>query len=120
MAQKRSSPKYWVEIKGRLYARLQYKNDKGMYKVKYRPISDKRVARATVKDMRRELSVHGEESFKSEKLTFDRLLDSYERTELTEAIFQSGVKVKGRLSILAARSALKPLREYFGICLSVI
>lgn len=111
---KRSAPKYWIQIKGRLYARLQYKNEKGEYQVKYRPISDKRVARSVVETMRRELDVHGEELFKSEKITFEQLLDTYEKAELTEATFQSGVKVKGRRSISAVKSAMKPLRAYFG------
>jgi hypothetical protein len=114
MERKRSAPKYWVQIKGRLYARLQYKAENGRYKVKYRPISDKRMARTVVDDMRRELSLHGEEAFKGERITLDQLLDIYEKNELTEATFQSGVKVRGRRSILAVRSALKPLREYFG------
>lgn len=114
MERKRVAPKYWIQIKGRLYARLQYKNEMGKYQVKYRPISDKRTARTVVEDMRRELNVYGEESFKAEKLEFEQLLATYEKGELTEATFQSGIKVKGRRSISAVRSAIKPLREYFG------
>jgi len=52
---KRSSPRYWKEIKGRLYARFQYKTDSGKSKTKYKPITDKRVAKRAVDDMRREL-----------------------------------------------------------------
>jgi len=114
MEQKRSSPRYWVLIKGRLYARLQYKNEVGKYQVKYRPISDKRTARTVVEEMRQELNLYGEESFKSDKIDFGELLDIYEKGELTEATFQSGIKVKGRRSIPAVLSAIKPLREYFG------
>jgi integrase len=111
---KRSAPKYWILIKGQLYARLQYKNELGKYQVKYKPISDKRTARGVVEGMRRELEVHGEDLFKAEKLTFEQLLDTYEKSELTEATFQSGGKVKGRRSIGAVRSTMKPLRAYFG------
>ncbi len=64
--------------------------------------------------MRRELLVHGEELFNSEKLTIEQLMDMYEKSELTEATFQSGVKVKGRRSIPPVLSATKPLRQYFG------
>ena len=113
MERKRSSPKYWIEIKGRLYARLQYKNESGKYHVKYRPISDKRTARTIVEEMRRELNLYGEESFKTDKIEFEQLLFIYEKNELTEATFQSGIKVKGRRSIPAVLSAIKPLREYF-------
>ncbi|HVF46800.1 MAG TPA: site-specific integrase [Pyrinomonadaceae bacterium] len=64
--------------------------------------------------MRQELSLYGEESFKANKIEFDQLLAIYEKGELTEATFQSGIKVKGRRSIPAVLSAIKPLREYFG------
>ena len=86
----------------------------GKYQVKYRPISDKRTARTVVEKMRQELNLYGEESFKADKIEFDQLLAIYEKNELTEATFQSGIKVKGRRSIPAVLSAIKPLREYFG------
>lgn len=113
MERKRSAPKYWIEIKGSLYARLQYKNEAGKYLVKYRPISDKRTARTVVEEMRQELNLYGEESFKADKIEFDQLLAIYEKGELTEATFQSGIKIKGRRSILAVKSTIKPLAEYF-------
>ena len=68
----RSGPRYWIEIKGKLYARLQYKAENGKYKVKYQPISDKRTARRVVDAMRQELVVHGHEFFESDKLTYIR------------------------------------------------
>jgi integrase len=114
MQRKRSAPKYWVEIKGVLYARLQYKNEYGKYRTKYRPITNKRLARSVVEEMRQELHLHGEELFKAEKLTFGELVDRYEPSELVEATYQAGVKIRGRRSVGAAKSAIKPLREYFG------
>jgi hypothetical protein len=114
MKRKRSAPKYWVEINGRLYARLQYKNEFGKYRTKYKPLSNKRLARGVVEKMRQELDLHGEEIFKAERLTFGELVDRYESAELVEATYQAGVKIGGRRSIGAAISAIKPLREYFG------
>jgi hypothetical protein len=64
--------------------------------------------------MRREVEVHGEELFNAEKLTFLELVKRYESSELVEASYQDGIKVRGRRSIQAVRSSLKPLREYFG------
>ena len=94
---KRSAPRYWVEIKGKLYARLQYKAEDGKYKVKYKPISDKRTARSTVEEMRRELELHGQEIFTSEKMTFAELAKSYE-TKMSPAVYQNGIKISGRKS----------------------
>lgn len=111
---KRSAPKYWVEISGKLYARLQYKTGNGQYRVKYKPISDKRTARSVVAGMRSELETHGEEVFLAEKMTFDELADKYEVAELVEATYQDGIKIRGRRSISSVRSAIKPLRAYFG------
>jgi integrase len=111
---KRSAPRYWVEIKGKIYARLQYKNESGKYQVKYKPITDKRTARSVVETMRQELETHGEEIFTSDKMTFDELAGKYEEVELVEATYQNGVKIKGRRSVAGIKSAVKPLRAFFG------
>jgi len=111
---KRSPTRYWIVRRGNLYARFQYTDSTGKAKEKNRPISDKRLARSVVDEMRRELRVHGEELFDSEKLAFDELVDRYESSELVEAIYQEGIKVRGRRSVRAVKSSLKPLREYFG------
>jgi integrase len=103
-----------VERKGKLYARLQYRSETGEYKTKYRPITDKRVARSVVEEMRRELEVRGEEGFDAKKMTFNELADQYEKVELVEAVFRNGIKVIGKRSLDPTRSALKPLRFYFG------
>jgi integrase len=110
---KRSSPRYWVEIKGKLYARLQYKADNGKYKVKYKSISDKRTARSAVEEMRRELEVHGEETLTSDKMTFKDLAEKYEDVKLIPATYQDGVKVSGKRSIAPVKSALNALLPFF-------
>lgn len=111
---KKATPRYWVERNGRLYARLQYRSESGDYKTKYRAITDKRVARSVVEEMRRELEVRGEEGFKAQKMTFNELADRYEKVELVEAVYRNGVKVIGKRSLDPARSALKTLKAYFG------
>lgn len=110
----RSAPRYWVEIKGKLYARLQYKADDGKYKVKYKPLTDKRKARGAVEEMRRELETHGEETLHSDKLAFRELAEKYEATKLVAATYSNGVKVSGKRSLAPTKSSLKPLLEYFG------
>lgn len=108
---KRSAPKYWVEIKGKLYARLQYKADDGKYKVKYKAISDKRKARSAVEEMRRELDFHGEEILTSDKMLFSDLAKAYE-AKLSPAVFENGVKISGRKSKIDW--IVNSLIEYFG------
>ncbi|MEQ1762306.1 MAG: site-specific integrase [Pyrinomonadaceae bacterium] len=114
MERKRSATKYWKEINGVLYARLQYRDESGKPRDKYRKITDKRKAAQAVSEMRRDLELHGEEILNAEKLTFAELLEKYSSTELVEATFQAGVKIGGRRSLGAAKSAVKPLNDYFG------
>lgn len=111
---KRATTKYWVKINDKIYARLQYKTLGGKYKVKYEPITDKRTARSVVERMRSELETRGEELFNADKLTFSVLTEKYEKVELVEATYQNGIKIKGRRSVSSVRSAIKPLKVYFG------
>lgn len=103
-----------MEIKGRLYPRLQYKTDSGRYKVKYKPITDKRTAKRVVDDMRRELEVHGQETLHSDKLTFSDLAEKYGENKLLAAVYQNGVKISGRRSLMPVKSSLEVLKGYFG------
>ena len=111
---KRSTPKYWVEIKGRLYARLQYQGENGKYQVKYKPISDKRTAKRVVDEMRRELETHGEETLHSDRVTFSELAEEYKKVRLVEATYSNGVKVAGLRSLKTPQTQVKVLVEHFG------
>ncbi len=110
---KRSAPRYWVEIKGKLYARLQYKAENGKYQVKYKPITDKRTAKRVVEEMRQELQAHGEETLQADKLTFRELAGRYEKIKLVPAIYQNGIKISGKRSVASTKSALIPLQAFF-------
>lgn len=112
--QKRVQKRYWREVKGHLYARLQYQDDSGKWKEKLKPITDKRLALRAVEEMRRELDLHGQEVLTSNKLTFNELAQKYEATNLVEAEYSNGIKISGRRSLLPVQSALKPLRDFFG------
>lgn len=110
---KRSAPRYWVVQKGNLYARLQYEDDNGKRRTKYRKITDKRTAQKVVSEMRRELKEHGAETLHSDKMTFGDLAAEYERTKLVKATYSNGVKVSGKRSLAPLKSALKPITEHF-------
>ncbi|HEX8263948.1 MAG TPA: tyrosine-type recombinase/integrase [Pyrinomonadaceae bacterium] len=111
---KRASKRYWKEINGTVYVRLQYKDESGKWKEKLQRIDDKRTAQTVVEKMRRELEHHGAEILKSDKMMFKDLADKYEKTKLVSAVYSNGVKVSGKRSIAPVKSALKPLVEYFG------
>lgn len=111
---KRSSPRYWKEINGNLYARFQYKTDTGTSKEKYKPITDKRSAKRAVDEMRRELEEHGEDTLRSDKLTFAGLAAVYAEQKILPAKYSNGIKVSGRRSLIPVRSSLKTLIQYFG------
>ncbi len=48
--------------------------------------------------MRREVSLHGEEILKAEKMTFQELAEVYKKARLVPAVFENGVKISGRKS----------------------
>ena len=114
LKKKRSAPRYWVEIKGKLYARLQYKGDSGKYQVKYKPITDKRTAKRTVDEMRQELETHGEETLVSDKMTFAELVEKYRAVKVVPASYQNGIKISGKRSIVYFGYILPTLTDYFG------
>jgi integrase len=111
---KRSAPRYWIEIKGKLYARLQYKAEDGKYKVKYKPITDKRNAKRVVEEMRQELNLYGEETLTSDKMTFTELVEKYREVKVVPASYQNGVKISGKRSLVYFGYILPTLTEHFG------
>jgi hypothetical protein len=94
---KRVQKRYWREVKGHLYARLQYQDETGKWREKLKPISDKRTALRAVEAMRHELEFHGQESFTSDKMTFTELAKGYE-SRMSPAVIENGVKISGRKS----------------------
>lgn len=96
---KRAPKRYWREIKGNLYARLQSQDENGKWRDKLKPITDKRTARTVVEEMRRELEEHGAETLQTDKMTFRELAEKYRKAkQLAPAVFENGIKVGGRKS----------------------
>lgn len=115
MGKNKSSPRYWVEKNGTIYARLQYKNDLGKTKEKYRPITDKRTARSVVEDMRKELETFGAETLESDKITFSELSERYLKAKVIPPVHVDGKKVAGLSAYKSVKGYVKNLEEYFGI-----
>lgn len=111
---KRAPKRYWREIKGHLYARLQYQDDAGKWKEKLKPISDKRTAFRVVEEMRRELDFHGQETLTSDRMTFAELVEKYREVKVVPASYQNGVKVSGKRSLVYFGYILPTLTGHFG------
>lgn len=108
---RRSSTRYWREIKGRIYARLQYQDDTGKRKEKLRSITEKRTARNVVEEMRRELELSGEEALRQDRLTFKQFAKLFAAARLTPPVYANGIKVSGLKSRL--KFTVEMLSEYF-------
>lgn len=115
MKKTKSSPRYWIEKNGTIYARLQYKSDLGKTKEKYRPITDKRTARSVVEDMRKELETFGAETLESDKITFSELCKKYKKAKVIPPVYVDGKKVAGLSAYKSVEGYVKNLEEYFGI-----
>jgi site-specific recombinase XerD len=111
---------FWCQLRcvreknGKIYARLQYTDDTGVKREKYKSITDKRTARNIVEKMRQELEDHGSETLQSDKMTFAELAEKYKTTKLIQAVYVDGVKVAGRRSIKPSLAAVNSLLAYFG------
>jgi integrase len=112
---KRSTEGSIKTVNGYMYARIQWIDETtGKRKEKLRRAKNRTEARKYIKEMVSELENHGEEILNADKMTFKELAAKYEQTKLIPAVFQNGIKVLGKRSILPQKSALKPLIEYFG------
>lgn len=111
---KRAPTRYWVEKNGSLYARLQYKDETGKRREKYRVIADKRKARTAVDKMRQELETHGSDTLQADKVTFKQLAEKYKKAKVFPAIIVDGVKVGGLKSFKPVETYVKIALEYFG------
>lgn len=100
--------------KGSLYARLQYTDEYGKTRDKYRKIGKKIEARAAVEQMRAEMLTHGSDALQSDRITFDELADKYSEVRLAPAVYFNGVRVSGRRECSSLKSAVKALRAHFG------
>jgi integrase len=103
-------------VKGNLYARIQYFDEKGNRKSKTKPIPSgkKTDAWKAVREMRKELEQYGEETLNADKMTFLELAEKYKKDKVFEAIIKDGRKVSGLKSVKPVETYVKIASEYFG------
>lgn len=111
---RRANPRYWVLKRGSLYARLQYTDEYGRKREKYKKIERKNDARGVVDAMRAEMQKHGSDALQFDRFTFAELADKYTAVRLAPAVYINGIRVSGRRECSSLKSAVKALRQYFG------
>jgi len=109
-----SNPRYWVIKQGSLYARLQYTDEYGKKREKYKKIERKIDARSAAEAMRAEMLRHGSDALQSDRFTFADLADKYSAVRLAPAVYINGLRVSGRKECSSLKSAVKALRQHFG------
>lgn len=78
--QKRKTSGSIKTVKGKLYARVQYIDEKtGKRKEKLRPANNKTHARALVDQMKKELETGGQTALEADKLTFSEVAETYQK-----------------------------------------
>lgn len=103
-------------IKGILYARIQYIDDiTGRRREKLRRANNRKDARELIKEMRSELHIGGQDTLRSDKITFKEVAEKYEKIHLVPAVFRDGIKVAGKRSVKPSKSALNHLVDHFGL-----
>src|SRR5688572_10875644 len=99
---------------GRIFARIQWTDEQGKRREQERPAKHRKHARELIKQMRDELSKHGQAALDTDKMTFADLATQYESKKLFKAQYVDGRKVAGVRSLLPAKSALAALVSHFG------
>jgi integrase len=103
------------EVKGKIYARIQYVDEvTGQRKEKLRRARDRRHARELLASMQQELKAAGHASLDGDKLNFGEVAEKYKRIHIVPAVYQNGLKVTGKRSVGPTLSCLKPLIANFG------
>ncbi len=103
-----------IERKGVIFARIRYVDESGKPKSVERKADNRSHARRICKDLLRDLESHGEKLIESERLTFEKLADYFEKHYIVAAKYNGDHKISGLRSWQSARGFLQILKDYFG------
>jgi len=105
----------YMYVKGNLYARIQYFDEKGVRKSKTKAVPSGRKTDVwkAVREMRDELNNHGEETLNANKMTFLELAEKYKAARVFPAIIIDGHKVAGLKSFKPVETYVKIASNYF-------
>ena len=106
----------YKRMKGNLYARIQYTDERGKQKEKLRRVPSGKLSDVwiEVRKMRDELNHFGDETLHSDKLSLSDLADEYQKAKVFEAVIKDGHKVAGLKSHKPVLIYIRIAKEYFG------
>ncbi len=96
------------------YARVQWADETGKRRQKEKKADNKSHAHRLIKNMLRELDDFGTRSLDAESMSFDELVDAYQKQHLQPAKYVDGRKVSGLRSLHTHKYTIVILKEYFG------
>jgi integrase len=103
-----------LERKGKIYARIRFKDENGKQRDLWRVAESKTDARKKLKQLIRDSEELCAKELDSANMTLTELAEHYITNYLQPAVYVSGKKVSGVRGVEPALYAVKPLVEYFG------
>ncbi len=102
------------DARGRWWARVRYIDELGRRREKRRLGANKSDAKDKRDDLLAEIKKHGPLAFGNDRLAFEDLATYFEKSYLIPAEYRDGRKIVGMRDERKGKSALKPLKDYFG------
>lgn len=103
-----------IERKGKIYARVRFKDDSGKARDFWRTAESKADAKIKLKDLLKEVEGKTAKELDAANMTLAQLADYYKENYLQEAVYVGEKKVSGVRGREEALFALKPVVDYFG------
>lgn len=102
-----------VKRNGKIYARIQFKDENGKRRDLWRKAGSQKEARVVIKGLLREVETASAQQLDNRNMTLAGLADHYIRNYLQEAVYVGNKKVSGVRGVEAAIYAVKPVVEHF-------
>lgn len=99
---------------GKLYARVQFKDETGKRRDLWRRAENGMHARQLIRELLREIENSTAVALDAANMTFEDLAAYFEKNHLQPAQYVDGRKVSGVRSLIPALAAVKALRAHFG------
>lgn len=103
-----------LETKGKIYARVRFKDENGKQRDIWRVAESKAEARAKLKELLKQTETLSAKQLDAVNITVRELADYYCKNYLHKAVYVGEKKVSGVRGLKESLYALKPVVDYFG------
>jgi integrase len=103
-----------TERKGKLYARVQFKDETGSRRDIWRKAESRTHARQLIREILREVEKSTASTLDASRMVFGELADRFIQECLKPAVYIQGRKVEGVRSVIPARVTVEVLKAHFG------